>query len=275
MRVILSLMLFLLWETSATAQELYPYTEPASNVPAKSISAKLTAMFMRSERSGKIVQRHMPEISFGVSNKLMLKGSAGFGNMFEKGYRFEAVRLYGKSRFFSVDEVHKHFRMAAFGAATYSNNDLQYNEINLASDQSGVQAGVIATQLWNKFAASATVSWSEVLHPYRWDKVAPDYYAYQAINFSLSTGYLLLPIEYKSYDQTNINLYTELLGSRNMAQKEERYFVDLAPSVQFIFKSTAKLNIGYRFQLKGDIERIGTNSFMISYEHLFLNALKK
>ena len=72
--------------------------------------------------------------------------------------------------FLSIDEVHKHFRMAAFAAGTYSRNHLDHNEINLMGDQTGVQAGLIATQLWNKFAISATGSWNEVLHEERWDK---------------------------------------------------------------------------------------------------------
>ncbi|HZH95911.1 MAG TPA: hypothetical protein VEY06_08505, partial [Flavisolibacter sp.] len=95
------------------------------------------------------------------------------------------------------------------------------------------------------------------------------------VNYSLSSGYLLLPFEYKDYDQTNVNLYAELLGSRNVFNVDDKYFVDLAPSVQFIFKSTGKLNIGYRFQLDGDIYRMSKNSFMVSYEHIFLNALNK
>ena len=60
-----------------------------------------------------------------------------------------------------------------------------------------------------------------------------------------------------------------------MDLSSERYYVDLAPSVQFIFKSTSKLNLGYRFQLAGDITRMAEKSFMISYEYIFLNALKK
>jgi len=45
--------------------------------------------------------------------------------------------------------------------------------------------------------------------------------------------------------------------------------------MQLIFNSTSKLNLGYRFQLKSDIYRNMKNCWMISYEHIFLNALKK
>ncbi|MFN2458937.1 MAG: hypothetical protein ABR502_12115, partial [Chitinophagaceae bacterium] len=159
--------------------------------------------------------------------------------------------------------------------AGYSRNHLDHNEIDVMHDQSGVQLGLIATQLWKKFAVSGSGSLNEVLNDERWQKSSPQQYAYRAFNYSVSTGYLLLPFEYKDYDQTNLNLYLEVLGSRNLDWPQEKYYVDLAPSLQFIFKSTGKLNIGYRFQLSGDIYRLSNNSFMISYEHLFLNALQK
>jgi hypothetical protein len=94
------------------------------------------------------------------------------------------------------------------------------------------------------------------------------------LSYSLSAGYLLLPVAYKNNNQTNLNLYVELLGSNNINFSREKYYMDLAPSLQLIFKSTSKLNFGYRFQMKGDIYRFGTKSFMVGYEHLFLNGMK-
>jgi hypothetical protein len=85
----------------------------------------------------------------------------------------------------------------------------------------------------------------------------------------------LFPFSYTNYQQTNVNLYLELLGSRNLGWSAEKGFVDLAPSVQFIFSSTGKLNLGYRFQISGDVKRLANQSFMLSYEHIFLNALPK
>lgn len=215
----------------------------------------------------------MPEVMIGLNNKWMFHAGFSVSDMHEQAFIFESVRLYGKYRFLSVDEVHKHFRMAAFGAASYSRNHMDHNEINLMGDQSGVQVGLIATQLWNKLAISGTGSWSEVLDKERWYKQPTKAYSFSAVNYALSAGYLLFPVNYKSYDQTNVNLYAELLGSRNV--KQDSSFIDLAPSLQFIFKSTSKLNIGYRFQLEGDIYRLAEKSFMVSYEHIFLNALRK
>jgi hypothetical protein len=244
-------------------------------MPASSMSLKLSGMFGKGVHDNRIEQRYMPEVMFGLSKKWMLHASATFSKMYENFYYYESARLYAKYRFLSKDEVHKHFRMAAFAAAAYSRNHLQRNELNLMGDHSGVQVGVIATQLWNKLAVSGTVSLIEVFDKKRNDKTLPQQYAFESLNYSVSAGYLVLPKNYTDYDQTNLNLYAELLGGRNLDWKYEKYFLDLAPSLQLIFKSTGKLNVGYRFQLKSDIYRNMKNSLMISYEHIFLNALKK
>ena len=95
---------------------------------------------------------------------------------------------------------------------------------------------------------------------------------YQSINYSLSGGYLLLPKEYTDYKQMNLNLYTELLGEKSLDSK--KYCLDLAPAVQFIFNSNFKANIGYRFQLSGNMSRMSNNSWQVSFERTFLSALK-
>jgi hypothetical protein len=272
------LCLFSLVAYSTAAQELYSYAEPASNMPAHSVSIKNTSMFHKGVHSGnKILQRHMPEVMVGINKSWMVHIGTNFSNMHEPQFIWEGARVYAKYRFLSNDDVHKHFRMAVFGAAAYSRNHLDHNEINLMmGEQSGVQGGLIATQLYNRLALSATGSWNEVLSGDRWDKAYPKgRFAFRSINYSLSAGFLLLPVEYKDYKQTNINLYVELLGSRNIDFPREKYFVDLAPSVQAIFGSTTKLNLGHRFQLKSDIYRLTKNSWMISVEHIFLNALKR
>lgn len=245
-------------------------------MPAHSISLKHGAMFEKGVHTGnKILQRHSPEIMLGLNKNWMVHGAVTFSNMHQPGFIFESARFYAKYRFLSKDGVHRHFRMAAFGAGSYSRNHLDHNELNILGDQSGVQVGLIATQLLNRTAVSATGSFVEILDGDRWNKIYPPPYAFQALNYSVSAGYLLFPVEYKNYDQTNVNLYAELLGSRNLDYPAEKYFIDLAPSIQFIFKSVGKLNIGYRFQLAGDIYRLSERSFMISYEHILLNALRK
>ncbi len=269
------LLILLLSVFVSGAQELYPYTEPASNMPAKSMSLKLSGMFGKGVHGNGLDQRYSPEIMFGISKKWMVHAAATISNMYENFYYYESARLYAKYRFLSKDELHKHFRMAAFTTVAYSRNHLQHNELNLMGDHSGVQVGLIATQLWNKLAVSGTASLIEVLDEKRNDKTVPQQYAFESLNYSLSAGYLVLPRSYTDYNQTNLNIYAELLGGRNLDWEYEKYYLDLAPSVQLIFKSTSKLNLGYRFQLKSDIYRNMKDSWMISYEYIFLNALNK
>ncbi|MGK2861393.1 MAG: hypothetical protein ACSLE0_05635 [Chitinophagaceae bacterium] len=257
------------------SQELYVFSEPASNMPAKSISVKLGAMYGKGVHSGRILQRYMPEVMFGLNKSWMIHTSFTFSDMHEPAFNFESARMYAKWRFLSFDEIHRHFRMAAYGAATYSRNHLDHNEINLMGDQSGVQAGIIATQLWNKLALSGSASLNEVLDKERRMKVFPQQHVYRSLNYSLSAGYLVLPLEYTSYKQTNINIYLEMLGSRNLDWQGGKYYADLAPAIQLIFNSNGKLNLGYRFQVAGDIYRLMDKSFYVSYEHTFFNALKK
>ena len=179
-------------------------------------------MFMRGVHSNKILQRHMPEVMLGLNKNWMFHGSLNLSDMHGDKFIWEGAKLYAKYRFLSLDDVHKHFRMAAFGAVMYSRNHLDHNEINTMGDQSVAQVGIIATQLWHKLAISGTGSLVEVLNEERWKKAHADHYAFRAFNYTLSAGYLVLPREYTDYKQTNFNIYTELIGGRNIDFESER-----------------------------------------------------
>jgi hypothetical protein len=257
---------------NVSAQELYVFTNPASNIPAKAIVAKASAKSMISYHNKEREFRFSPELQVGLSKKIMAAGSVSFSNMFfGTQQQFESARLYTKYRFFSKDEVHQHFRMAAFATGSWSRNELVYQEINLDGDNSGFQLGLVATQLIHKFAASAGVSYVTQLETK--DKRPLGFpFSNRAIQYNLSTGYLLLPFQYKNYKQLNVNLYCELLGQQSTDIKSG--FIDMAPAVQFIFKSSTRVNFGSRFQLRGNAHRMANQSLFVSLEHYFLNALK-
>jgi hypothetical protein len=164
--------------------------------------------------------------------------------------------------------------MAVFADVSHTNIPFHYDEITLMGDKSGVEAGIIATQLWHRFALSGTVSHTQVLDKSRNNKViyVPER-NYQSFNYIVSGGYLLFPKEYTNYKQLNVNLYTEFLAQQTLDRPT--HFIDMAPALQFIFNSNAKLNIGYRFQLTGNMNRMTDNSWLVSFERTFLNALKK
>jgi len=265
----------LLLSLKATGQELYVFSEPASNMPAHSISLKLTDHFVTSDNIyNRFSHRIMPQVMFGISKKLMLHIGGTIANMHTADFRYESVNFYAKYRFLSKDEIHRHFRMAVFADASATRTPFHYDEISLMGDKNGIEAGLIATQLWNKFALSGTVSHTQVLDKSRNSKViyVPARF-YQSMNYSLSGGYLLFPKEYTDYKQTNLNIYGEILAEQLL--DVNKYCIDFAPAMQLIFNSNAKLNVGFRFQVSGNMSRMANNNWQVSFERTFLNTLKK
>lgn len=268
-KIILGLVLSFFF-SALPAQELYVFTEPASNMPSNTITPKISNNI--GNRPYDWQRRYTSEIMFGISKKLMIHAGSTFSNMHTQKVKWESVYLYSKYRFLSNDDVHKHFRMAVFAEGSYSKNPLYFDEINFNGDVSGLQGGLVATQLVNKLAFSASTSYLHVLHK-KGTAHEHEGRADKAVNYSVSAGYLVLPREYRDYNQLNLNIYTELLGQQTLGI--DRYYIDAAPAIQLIFNSNSKVNFGYRFQLKGTSNRSATESFLISFEHTFFNALKK
>jgi hypothetical protein len=261
--------LLLLISFSLSAQELFIYTEPASNMPAKSIAVKQSAKFF--DQGATSSTRHATEFMIGASKNLMLHGSATYGALNNTPFGLESIRAYGKYRFFSADGMYSHFRMAAFAEIAHSNTKPMYQEINLQGDQSGVQAGLVFTQLLHKLAVSSTVSYASINGDSKAHQLKMGNKA-SAINYSLSFGHLIFPKKYTSYDQTNFNIYAELLGQ--VIPGTGKSYLDLAPSMQLIFNSKLKLNLAYRYNLQSSMTRMAQTSWMLGGEWLFLNALK-
>jgi len=270
---ILFITLLVLGALRSSAQELYVFTEPASNMPAHSLSVKQTAKVLHDASGSAINQRQTTELMFGLTKDWMVHASTTFSNMYSPSFQWESARLYAKYRFLTHDDLYSHFRMAAFAEASYSRNVLHYDELSLEGDHKGVQAGVIATQLLHKLAISSSVSLVENFQEGRDEKSVYSPQSYEGLNYSLSAGYLLFPRNYTNYKQVNVNLYAELLGQKSLDLN--RSFLDVAPAVQLIFNSQAKLNAGYRFQVNGNMNRMSNNSWLLSFEWLWLNALKR
>jgi len=261
-----------LLSASVQSQELYVFSEPASNMPAHSMSAKLTYRTPVSRSNNSYRQRYTPELMFGINKNWMLHVSSSFSDFYTSQLRWESVKTYAKYRFYSNDDVHQHFRMAAFAEASYSRSPFAYGDINLDGDNSGVQAGLIATQLVNKLAVSGTASILKVfanrnLHVNQLGQSVHAFY------YSLSAGYLIFPFSYSDYKQTNLNLYVETIGMKGLDKGD--YMLDLAPALQIIFNSNLKINLGTRLQLSGNMLRPGENNYFIGAERTFLGVLKR
>lgn len=269
-RFIICLLVGCLFSQMMMAQELYVFSEPASNMPSNSLSAKLTYRALFGEHNNDFKQRYTPELMFGINKKWMLHMASSFSDFYTSQLRWESVKTYAKYRFYSNDDIHRHFRMAAFAEGAYSRSPFVYGDINLEGDNSGVQAGLIATQLVGKFAVSATSSLIRVFAD-RAVHVQQLEHSVNAFYYSLSAGYLVLPLNYSDYKQTNLNIYCETIGMKGLDKGD--YMLDIAPALQLIFNSNFKINLGARLQVVGDMERIGTKNYYVSMERTFLGAL--
>jgi hypothetical protein len=249
------------------AQELFVFSEPASNMPARSVSVKVAARTPISKYNNFFKQRYTPELMFGINKQLMVHVSSTFADFYTPTVKWESWKLYGKWRFFSKDDVHKHFRLAAFAEGALSKSPFLYGDINLDGDNSGIQGGLIATKLVNKLAVSATTSVIRVFAE-KGEHTAHSGHSVEALNYSVSAGYLLFPRNYTDYKQTNLNVYLELIGMRGLDARH--YMLDLAPAVQVIITSNLKINAGYRYQLRGNMLRVGEKNWVIAVERTFL-----
>lgn len=269
-----------------SAQELYVNTEPASNMPAHSMGFRLTNRFFNMEHSGENGVRFEPEVMWGVNKKLMIHLAGYASNMMQPTFRAEGASVYAKYRFLSLDQQHAHFRMAAYikgalidnpyypvmAAGTHPRRPYNNRELDLDGSTSGVNGGIIATQLLHKLALSTTLGYNRYMNNVK-DNI-PDNFSRNSVNYSLSAGYLLLPVKYKSFQQTNLNLYVELLGKTNTDAAGKGSYLDIAPALQLIFNSTTRLDLSYRAQLAGDMPRNTFNSFLIRVEHNIFNIKK-
>ena len=257
---------------TSNAQELYVLTNPASNIPAKSLVLKGMGKTVASNHHSGNEYRLSPECQMGLHKNLMLTGGVSFSDMyFRERQAFESFRLSAKYRFLSLDDVHRHFRMAAHAGYGWSDNPLVYQELNLEGDNGGWQTGLIATGLVNKLAVTAGFSYLNVLQNNR--KIDLGFpFSTNALIYNLSAGYLLFPFRYKSYDQVNVNVYCEFLGQQNADLN--RGFIDVAPAIQFIVASRMRINAGARYLLSGSAHRMATQAYYVSMEYYLLNVFK-
>jgi len=250
------------------AQELFVFTEPASNMAAKSLGIRLNNYWMKEKADNKTNYHLLPELMIGISKKVMLHGEIFLSNRNDK-FVAEGGSLYLKYRFFSIDDVHSHFRLAALGRYSYNNSSIHQQAIDLFGHNSGYEAGLVATKLINKVAMSAGLSYLHATD----NGVEKFIYSNKernAVYYTLSLGKLMLPKEYTSYNQTNVNLMFEMIGQTNIGNNKT--YLDLAPSLQFIFNSRMRFDLGYRFPVVNALSRTADRGAVIKFEYNIFNA---
>src|SRR5579864_7442211 len=112
------------------AQELFVFSEPASNMPAKSLGIRASNWLMYDNTNSTLNYQFIPELMWGVNKNLMIHLDGFFTN---QGGNFQAVGAgtYAKYRIYSADAVNRHFRMAVYGRLSLNNSSIFQQEIDL------------------------------------------------------------------------------------------------------------------------------------------------
>lgn len=295
MRTLLLLLLCTLCFYRVSAQELFPLNEPASTMPKQVLGVRLLNQSYVEPNNTFRTMAGL-RLMYGATSKLTVMLNATVSNHHSKDLppefpdhntpqigvplplRFNGVNLYAKYRVWSRDGQNSHFRVALYGEYSYLDVAHDEAEPNLMDDTKGWGAGFITTYLKKHFAVSFT---GGVIVPSDYHGYVPDIYAGlpavpatvkygNALSYNLSFGYLLFPQVYKNYDQTNVNLYVELLGRSydrakvyfdNLGQPGTPYevtgagmqalskghYVEVHPGIQAIIRSNLRLDLSVGF----------------------------
>jgi len=269
MKKYLILITILLFQKSV-GQELFLITDPASNVPANSLSVNVLQTLFQETLTKRNNYYMMPEVTYGLNKNLMFRASAFVSNR-GKDLVTEGGSFFAKYRFYSSDDLNSHFRLAAFGRYSFNNADIHQEQIEIMGHNTGFETGIIATKLIKKLAISSSVSFEKAFdnkpsYPF------PSSQGDDATNYTLSFGTLVYPKKYTSYKQTNINLMLEFVGQT--INQNGKSYVDVVPVVQFIFNSQARLDLAYRQELMTSMLRSAPNGFYFNLYYTFFNLTK-
>ena len=260
-------LVLLMSSASAYTQELYVATEPASNMPQNALGIRLTqeAVFTNGYRA-KII----PEAMIGLSKNLMIHQSLFLNNVQQNSLKTTGGAFYAKYRFLSIDSTHSHFRGAVYAGYAAVNGAISAREISLDGDNTGWQGGIVFTQLLHKLALSGSVSYTKALNNKKGNLLPADFGS-ESLGYSLSSGLLVYPKSYRSYKQTNVNVYLEFLGKSNLGKKE--HVLDAAPAIQFIINSNFRIDVSQRVQVWSSMTRNQKNLLLLRLEYNLFNIL--
>ena len=284
MKTRILIVFILLFVVESRAQELFPHVDPASNIPKGVFGIRIF-----NEGYNEVSQfKSLQSVRFmlGLNSKWMLTQSFNFSNHHVRtfpsdfisndgtiGYHTHGVKKGNKYpyqlanltfnikyRFLSIDAEKEHFRMAAYLEMATGNQAHDEAEPSLMGDNNGVAFGLIATKLKKRFAMSASLG-----------GILPQKYYFQendssmnveygnALTYSLSMGLLCLPLKYRDYKQTNVNVYAEFIGKAyqgafilnnekeisiaDVPAMQKGNYVEFRPAVQLIFQSNLRMDI--------------------------------
>jgi hypothetical protein len=284
------------------SQELFPNTEPASTMPKGAVGVRVMYETYKELPSQRIKYWDGLRLMYGATSKLtvMLTASASnhhlkkfpgdlsnyFRNHHSSSFKpypflFEGFNLYAKYRVLSFDGQQKHLRIALYGEVAKAFNPHDEAEPSFQGDNTGYGGGLIATQLYKRFAFSVTTGF---IHPllYKDPSQHISFQTGEGTMYNVSIGYRFLPVTYNDYKNVNINFYLEFINKSydNAILKRDgvefnfipyqylapyiynslqsNKYSEMRPSVQFIFNSNERIDIG-----------IATPVYNRSYQHFY------
>jgi len=330
-----ALLFLICFSLSINAQELFPIEEPASNVPKGAIGVRA---FDEGYPEADLLRNVMAlRIMYGVTSKLSVYATGTLSNYHEKTlpydfikhnhtstgifggsntpqqgvpypYVFNSIDVYAKYRLITSDGQNTHFRMAVYGEGSYVAVPSHEAEPDLLVHTTGVGGGLISTYLNHHFAVSLTTGF---IIPFGYKGNATDSFGGiypttikygNAFNYDLSFGYLLFPRNYKSYKQTNWNVYCEFIGKDYGAAKVTQLdgppspylpnpvainvanttpilkagnYVNIAPGLQCIINSTYRIDVSLEMPLINRSYNYLYPLYLIGVQRYFFPFIKR
>lgn len=237
---------FALLTNHAFSQELYPLSEPASNVPKGVLGVRLFAENYK--QAGQPRNMGGLRLMYGITPKLTLLVNATASNHHDKQlprdliththignqtifytnkinlgksypYRFGGFHFYSKYRYLTIDGDGTHFRAAVYGEYSLVKTAHDEAETDLMEDNGGYGGGFLFTLLHKKLAVSLTTGaafpkkYQEDAYPTSYSPAVKTELIYgRTLIYNLSFGYLIFPKKYSDYNETNYNVYVEFQG---------------------------------------------------------------
>lgn len=265
------LIVFLSLPVMVSAQELFIFSEPASTMPKKAIMFRMNSRHYTN--SSGYYYKLNPELGYGLAKNLMGHVEGYYSNWALQQGSFDAVGINAKYRFFSEDGLHKHKRLAVTGKVIYSFHPLPMQWMIEDGNTSLVSVGLIYTQLIHKLALSGKISYTKPV------AIGHSDGAYvsggELLQWQFSTGLLTFPMQYKNYNQINVNVYAEYLGQQNLGLQYSRDLPsshsinhDLGVGLQLIFASRFTTELAYRMNLGGNMNRMTNSMYYFNVEYM-------
>lgn len=281
----------------AFAQELYIVSKAAANISKNRIEVRNIA---KSYDQMKAFHYDF-QLNYGLLGNLTLYNNVTY--TIDENYQFLGnYNVDARYRFLDIDKRNYHWRFAYQGGATIPVNpkpivsgEVEYElhpghkvsfyefggDITVPSvdfhttDNYTIRNSVIATNLIGKFAATGEMS-------YNVNIAGNDFKFGNYYEWDLSLGLLVLPKVYKSYDDINVNLYSESKAyyfEKNKFLGEEisnsgGFRLDTYLGVQAIFFSSLMAELSYMIPLHSN-EYVETKiaerstSLLLSLRYLF------